>query len=70
MLMLSYGGADVKHRDLNRILKDLGFYLDRQDGEHEIWSNGMISVSVPRHKVPTNGSLRKLRGNNLRLKGK
>jgi mRNA interferase HicA len=50
MLMLFYGGADVKHRDLIRILKDLGFYLERQGGEHEIWSNGKISVSVPRHK--------------------
>ena len=40
----------MKHKDLVRMLKDLGFSLNRQGGEHEIWSNGKISVSVPRHK--------------------
>lgn len=40
----------MKHKDLVRMLKDLGFSLNRQGGEHEIWSNGKISVSEPRHK--------------------
>lgn len=51
--MLNYiilGGDEVKHKDLIRKLKDLGFYLQREGKEHEVWGNGIISVSVPRHK--------------------
>ncbi len=39
----------MKLKDLIRTLEDGGFYLTRQSG-HMIYSNGTISVAVPRHK--------------------
>jgi predicted RNA binding protein YcfA (HicA-like mRNA interferase family) len=39
----------MKFKDLIRELEDHGFYLARQSG-HIIYSNGVISVAVPRHK--------------------
>lgn len=40
----------IKPRDLFRILKDLGFVLDRQRGSHTIWKHpdGRVTV-IPVH---------------------
>lgn len=53
-------GADVKKRELEQKLKELGFYLQRQGGNHEVWTNGKISIPIPRHneiKEPTAKSI-------------
>lgn len=39
----------MKYRDLVQRLKELGWYLHRQGGNHEIWTNGSESMPVPRH---------------------
>lgn len=40
----------MKKRDLDKALKDLGFSKVREGGNHEVWSNGSISIPVPRHR--------------------
>ena len=40
----------MKRLDLEKKLKKLGWYLDREGGSHEIWTNGKITEPVPRHK--------------------
>lgn len=39
----------VKLKKLNQELSRLGWYLLRQ-GKHEIWTNGIEMLAVPRHK--------------------
>ena len=39
----------MKKRDLDKQLKELGWWLLRQ-GKHEIWTNGRITIAVPRHR--------------------
>lgn len=57
----------VKHKDLIKILKQNGWYLKRQGGEHEIWTNGEHNVPVPRHKeineFTAKGIIRKVKNN-------
>lgn len=40
----------VKRKDLIRKLLDLGWISKRQGGCHEIWTNGEMEESVPRHR--------------------
>ena len=40
----------MKRKDLIKKLKENGWYFKRQGGEHEIYTDGIASVSVPRHK--------------------
>jgi mRNA interferase HicA len=39
----------VKRRDLERSLRDLGWWFLRAGGSHDVWTNGKISTTVPRH---------------------
>ena len=39
----------MKKRELEAALKRLGWWLLRQ-GKHEIWTNGIVTIPVPRHK--------------------
>jgi mRNA interferase HicA len=39
----------VKLKNLQQKLGSLGWYLLRQ-GKHEIWTNGIETLAVPRHK--------------------
>ena len=39
----------MKHRDLARKLKDLGWWKLREGGNHEVWTNGRHTEAVPRH---------------------
>jgi mRNA interferase HicA len=39
----------VKKRDLERRLKAVGWYLLRNGGSHDIWTNGTMQQPVPRH---------------------
>lgn len=40
----------MKKRDLERELADLGWWLKRQGGGHEIWTNGTETEPIPRHR--------------------
>ena len=40
----------MKKNILERKLKDLGWYLLRQGGNHEVWTNGEITEPIPRHR--------------------
>lgn len=39
----------MKKRDLERHLKKFGWWLKRQGGGHEIWTNGSLTQPLPRH---------------------
>lgn len=40
----------MKARVLKNQLKALGWWLLREGGDHEIWTNGMDTEQVPRHR--------------------
>ena len=40
----------MKKVDLCRKLAECGWFLLRQGGDHEVWSNGVKKTSVPRHR--------------------
>ena len=40
----------MKKRELEKELGRLGWWLKRQGGSHEIWTNGEDTEPVPRHK--------------------
>lgn len=39
----------MKRRDLERRLSDLGWWLSRHGGKHDVWTNGIEVELVPRH---------------------
>lgn len=39
----------MKKRDLEKQLKIFGWRLKRQGGNHEIWTNGILTQPLPRH---------------------
>ncbi len=39
----------MKKRDLEKHLHRLGWWLKRQGGNHEVWTNGEETEPVPRH---------------------
>jgi mRNA interferase HicA len=39
----------MKKGELQRRLRDLGWWLERQGGRHEVWTNGEATEAVPRH---------------------
>ena len=39
----------MKKRDLEKKLSKLGWYFKHHGGNHDIWTNGQIFESVPRH---------------------
>ncbi|MCL2056053.1 MAG: type II toxin-antitoxin system HicA family toxin [Oscillospiraceae bacterium] len=40
----------MKRRDLVKRLTALGYYSVRNDGSHEIFSNGKQAIPIPRHR--------------------
>ena len=40
----------VKKRDLEDKLKALGWWLLREGGNHEVWTNGLQTQAIPRHR--------------------
>ena len=40
----------VKKRDLERKLRTLGWWMEREGGRHEIWTNGAEQEPIPRHR--------------------
>jgi len=41
----------VKRRDLVRYLEEHGFYLLREGANHSIYTNGLKTIPVKRHKT-------------------
>ena len=41
----------VKRRDLVRYLEANGFYLLREGGKHSIYTNGIKTVPIKRHRL-------------------
>lgn len=39
----------MKRRDLVKLLEKNGWWLDRNGGGHDIYTNGKASESIPRH---------------------
>jgi len=39
----------MKKRDLEKRLSRFGWWFDRHGGNHDLWTNGYIFESVPRH---------------------
>ncbi|MBC2578343.1 type II toxin-antitoxin system HicA family toxin [Peptostreptococcus russellii] len=39
----------MKRRNLLKLLESNGFYYKRSGGKHDIYTNGTISVPIPRH---------------------
>jgi len=39
----------MKKRDIEKRLKECGWWLARHGGNHDIWTNGKISTQIPRH---------------------
>ncbi|MDO4485705.1 MAG: type II toxin-antitoxin system HicA family toxin [Bacillota bacterium] len=40
----------MKRRDLEKKLKEAGWYLLRNGADHDIWTNGKNIEPIPRHK--------------------
>ncbi len=40
----------MKRKDVEQKLRKLGWWSDRHGGSHDIWTNGMMTTQVPRHK--------------------
>lgn len=42
--------VSMKKKDLVQKLKERGFKLERLGGNHDIYSNGIKAIPVPRHR--------------------
>lgn len=42
-------GVEIKRRDLEKKLSDVGWYFLRHGGKHDTWTNGEIQNFIPRH---------------------
>jgi len=40
----------VKHQELERALREAGWWLLRHGGRHDLWTNGEMTEAVPRHR--------------------
>jgi mRNA interferase HicA len=40
----------VKRKDLEKMLKELGWSFLREGGSHAIWAKGDDRIPIPRHK--------------------
>lgn len=40
----------MKKKELEKLLAKNGWYLKRQGSNHEVWTNGIKSIAVPRHR--------------------
>ena len=50
----------MKKRELERKLIRLGWWLKRQGGNHEVWTNGQDTEPVPRHREIREGLANKI----------
>ncbi len=40
----------MKKKDIEKKLKKCGWRLERNGGNHDIWTNGDIKTPIPRHR--------------------
>ncbi len=40
----------MKKKDLEKLLRKNGWKMERQGGNHEVWSNGISTELIPRHR--------------------
>ncbi|MCM0605731.1 MAG: type II toxin-antitoxin system HicA family toxin [Xanthomonadaceae bacterium] len=40
----------MKRKDLESELSQLGWWLKREGGKHSVWTNGVKTQMIPRHK--------------------
>ena len=64
---VSVYNISMKKRDVEKRLKDYGWKLARNGASHDVWTNGQIAVTVPRHReineLTAKGILRKAKDN-------
>jgi len=59
--ILDKEGLNVKKRDLERALTEMGWYFDRHGGDHDIWTNGLgQSQPIPRHNEIVESTAKKI----------
>lgn len=44
----------VKRKDLVKYLENNGFYLLREGGKHSIYTNGLKTIPVKKHRITAN----------------
>ncbi len=44
-----YTQFEVKRRELERKLKEAGWFFLRHGGRHDVWTNGTQEEPIPRH---------------------
>lgn len=50
----------MKKRELEKRLRELGWWFDRHGGNHDAWTNGKLFEFVPRHAEVKEGLARKI----------
>jgi len=40
----------MKRKDLEKVLRNRGWELARHGSKHDIWTDGILEVAVPRHR--------------------
>ena len=40
----------MKRADLEKLLKDNGWWCERHGGNHDVWTNGVQRETIPRHR--------------------
>jgi len=45
----------MKRKDFEKRFKKAGWWFDRPGGRHDIWTNGELEFSIPRHRGVTRG---------------
>lgn len=40
----------MKKKDVEHSLRKYGWWLDRHGGSHDVWTNGIVTTQVPRHR--------------------
>lgn len=46
---LVYNG-NMKKKDIEKQISKLGWYLTRHGAKHDIWTNGVETIEIPRHR--------------------
>ena len=54
------GLCKMKKRELEKRLSQRGWWLDRHGSNHDVWTNGDVFESVPRHAEIGEGLSRKI----------
>ena len=48
LVLMARNPGGTKKAQLERALRDAGWWVQRERGKHEIWTNGAATVPVPR----------------------